>query len=96
MNPQFKPVKKYSAIPLYGHPYIMNSFVCPDKKLTFSLKLNRLIWTPVNMDQPPKSQTLIMVNLALWMQVFCTLSVTDMIEYCTTGSPDSICGFVRI
>ena len=70
MNPQFKPVKKYSAIPLYGHPYIMNSFVCPDKKLTFSLKLNRLIWTPVNMDQPPKSQTLIMVNLALWMQVF--------------------------
>ena len=81
MNSWFKPV---------------NKFFCPDKKLTFSLKLNRLIWTPVNMDQPPKSQTLIMVNLGLWMQVFCALSVTDMIEYCTTGSPDSICRFVRI
>ena len=43
MNPQFKPVKKYSATPPYGHPYITNSFVSPDKKLTFSLKLTRLI-----------------------------------------------------
>ena len=86
----FKPVKKYSAILLYGHPYIMNNFVRPDKMLTFSLKLTCLMWTPVNMDQRPKSQTLIMVNLALWMQVFCALSVTDMIEYCTTGSPGSI------
>ena len=28
MNPQFKPVKKYSAIPLYGHPYIYNEQFC--------------------------------------------------------------------
>ena len=39
--------------PVYnGHPYITDSFVCPDEKLDhmFSLKFTRLIGTPVDTD----------------------------------------------
>ena len=32
-----KTVKRYRGTPLYGHPYITDSFVCPDGELTYFL-----------------------------------------------------------
>ena len=40
-----------SGTPLNGYPLIMDSFVCPEKNLIFSLKLTRFIQILVNMAQ---------------------------------------------
>ena len=75
-----------SGTPLYGYPLIMDSFVFPEKKLIFSLKLTRFIQIPVNNGTwetllwdtllCPELKTLIsVVNPALQTLVICTLSI---------------------
>ena len=73
---------QYSGTPLYGHPDITDSFVCPDKKLIFSLKLTRLIRTPVDTDNGhfcvPSDELSYIVNTALRTPFICVLSMFNL------------------
>ena len=63
--------------PVYnGHPYITDSFVCPDEKLDhmFSLKFTRLIGTPVDTDNTNNGH-------------FCVSWGTDALSFRSSTSP---------
>lgn len=61
----------YSGTALYGHPLIINSFVCPDEKHIFSLKLPPFGQRTLSSD--PSYTLSHKVNLALRTLVICAL-----------------------
>ena len=79
----------YSGTPLYGHPLYTDSFVCPDKKLIFSLKLpalyrHRLIRTTGHFSVSRVTNSLILSTplYGHWLSAHCLFSLSQLCDNC--------------